>query len=200
MKIAKAHYKFAKRVKNYKEIKNMAREMISFLYSDQTKLEGNYDKVYVLSHTEVSETPYAFFVCKKELVKSGMFRSQVIINPEIIHVSNVVDRQVVDPVSRGLVMQKQDNKIEVKEGCLMFPFRDYKTITRYYKIGIKYQIPAWFGRLKTIEEQVEGQVAHIFQHHIDHMEGKNIYFSDSPRLKWWDLDGTKRGIIEVDTQ
>lgn len=197
IKIAKAHYKLSKRVKNYGEIKKIANEMINFLYSGAEKMEGNYDKVYVLSHAEVSDKPYAFFVCQKELVKAGLFKSQVIINPKITHVSRLIDRQIVDPVSRGLIMQEQENEIGLKEGCLMFPFRDYKTVNRFYKIGVSYQIPALFGlRLKKIEEVVEGQSAHIFQHHIDHMQGKNIYFSDCPVLKWWELEGKDRGLME----
>ena len=59
---------------------------------------------------------------------------------------------------------------------MSFPNRKPKNVEVYYRIKVRYQIPAWYG-LKTKTEWVEGLKAHIFQHEINHAHGKNIYYA-----------------------
>ena len=70
-------------------------------------------------------------------------------NPEIIEVSEEV--------------------IEMKEGCLTFPFV-FLSITRPRKVVVKYEDEN--GDLK--EGSLDGMISRVFQHEYDHMLGKTF--------------------------
>lgn len=57
-------------------------------------------------------------------------------------------------------------EIGLREGCLSVP-GEYDVCPRFKKIRVKYQdkTGAWH------EEDVEGHLAHVFQHEIDHLNG-----------------------------
>lgn len=57
------------------------------------------------------------------------------------------------------------------EGCYSYPFRDVKKVKRYDRISVEFTNVK--GR--QIKTSVKGELAHIFQHEIDHMNGKHIY-------------------------
>ena len=199
MQIIKIHYKVSKPVKSYKEIRPEAEEMKRFIVAG--RFQGFYNKAFAISHCQVSEQPYAFFVVAPEVIKEKMFESQVIVNPEIVEA----------PTSRNIAgdpeMLKQfgldpeqvlaaksinvPNAIEHQEPCLSFPFRKPKGVLRYDVIKVKYQIPGIFG-LKTIQKELSGIASEIFQHEYDHLQGKNIYFETETPVKWWELFGKDR--------
>lgn len=57
------------------------------------------------------------------------------------------------------------------EGCYSFPYRDVKKTSRFDSIGVEYTNE----KGKRVEKSIEGELAHIFQHEIDHFNGKSIY-------------------------
>jgi peptide deformylase len=72
------------------------------------------------------------------------------------------------------------NVFEPAEGCMSFPRRTPRGTQRIWRIKVRYSYPTTtlgITRLKTAEEWCEGLKAQIFQHEIEHFEGKNIYFS-----------------------
>lgn len=189
MEIANPHYALAKRVEKYSEIKNIAKEMVRFAENFKP-IKGYYEKVFCLSHTEVSTTPFAFFVVVKELTDAKMFPSQVIINPEIIETPEEVEIQGL--IEKGgkpfWGLTKRDNHIKLVEGCIQFPFREPKKVDRYFKLKVRFFYKTILG-LRKVEKWVEGDVAHVFQHNCDHIAGKNIYFDTGEKIKWWELIG-----------
>ena len=76
---------------------------------------------------------------------------QVFVNPKILEVS--------------------DDQVIYNEGCLSIP-GIYKDLYRPAKIRVRYQNLSF----NTIEEELEGMPARIFQHEYDHLEG--ILFID----------------------
>jgi len=58
-----------------------------------------------------------------------------------------------------------------KEGCMSYVFRAPKKIKRFKKIKVEYMNL----KKKLITEDIEGYKACIFQHEIDHFNGKAIY-------------------------
>lgn len=58
-----------------------------------------------------------------------------------------------------------------KEGCYSYAFRPEKKVKRYFKIKVQYQNE----KGKKIVEDLEGLIACIFQHEIDHLNGIAVY-------------------------
>jgi hypothetical protein len=190
MEIAPVHYALSKKVEKYSEIKDSAKEMIKFV-EDYKPARGYYEKIFCLAHAEVCDTPYAFFVVRKELVDAKMFPSQVIINPEIIEtpeeitVDGIKDRGDGTAVYAPVV---RTNHIRLTEGCIQFPFRSPKKVDRLFKVKVRYFTQAILG-LKKVEEWVEKDKAHVFQHNCDHFQGRNIFFDSPDKIEWWNLIG-----------
>jgi peptide deformylase len=193
MEILKAHYKLSKPVSSYKEISAEAKKMMRFV--ERGALKGFYNKAFAITHSEVSETPYAFFVVAPEVIAEKMFKSRVIINPEIID-APVYKKEVKTWNINGVMQGKNiPNAIEYDEPCLSFPYRKPKRIVRYDSITVRYQIPELFGTiLRTVEEEIHGIASQIFQHEYDHIKGKNIYFESDNPVKWWELIGKSRPV------
>ena len=82
------------------------------------------------------------------VMKNGL----VIINPKIVHGS-------------------EESDFTHYEGCLSFPYRPEKKVKRYETLDIEYT--GLDG--KQVKERLTGLVACIFQHEIDHFNGKAIY-------------------------
>ncbi len=170
MQIVQNHYTPGKKVENYKEIAEIAKEMIAFTNNGVPK--GNYDKAYAIAHNQVSEKPFAMFVFSDSAMKEQKWPAQVIINPQIVGALPTIQVGVDD---KGKPDMRQ-NVVEYSEGCFSFPFRQPKKVKRFFKIKVKYQIKGKLWGMKTIEEEIEGLKAHIFQHEFQHTQGKNIYF------------------------
>jgi peptide deformylase len=154
IELIKLHYKKSKPVKSYKEIEADAEEMKKLI--DGGFSGGNYSVAFALSHCEVNNDPFDFFVVSQKLVDDKVFKDRVIINPKITG---------------------KDEKmlISMTEACMSVPFRRPKKVKRYFKVNVEYQI-ANGDKLKTKKEEAEGLKSQIFQHQIDHNESKNIYF------------------------
>jgi peptide deformylase len=185
MKIIKIHYKISKPVSKYKEIKKEALELKDFIVNG--KFEGLYNKAFAIAHAQVSENPMAFFVVSPEVVAEKMFESQVIINPEVVEASNIME--TVNPSNGNTI--NVSNIFEMKDACMSFAFRTPKLVKRFNKIKVKYQIKGFWG-LKTIERELEGIASQIFQHETDHINGKNVYFESEKPEKWWELLGKNK--------
>ena len=182
MKIIKSHYKLSKPVTHYREIKEEAEELKRFV--ERGAFEGYYNKAYSLSHCQVSETPFAFWVAAQECINEGMFKHRVIINPQILEARE--HKVIAQPDGKSLTIP---NKVEYQEPCMSFPFRKPKRLMRFDVIKVRYQVPGWFG-LKTVERLLTGIASEIFQHEYDHTQGKNLYFESEAPIKWWELAGT----------
>lgn len=195
----KGIYAVSKRVESYRQVSNLVNSLTSWLNTNNGQFD--YDDIhktaYAIAHSQVADEPFDLFIVNEELInkydiktkgqnKSNFFfPSQAIFNARIIESplkikAKVPKREVVTKngsVDSKVVVTESDvnNKIQVSEGCMSFPHRTPKNVERFYRIKVKYQVKGFFG-LKTITEWVEGLKAHIFQHEIDHAQGKNIYF------------------------
>jgi peptide deformylase len=85
---------------------------------------------------------------------------------------------VVNPV----IMDHTKSPIFKREGCMSFPDNDIKEmILRYNKVVVTYQTLAKINEeseptlSKPISENLNGGLAHIFQHELSHLNGVNIY-------------------------
>lgn len=97
-------------------------------------------------------------------------------------------KQVIAVLNAKIIKKDFDSKTTVKEGCLSFPDRGDKKIQRFMRIKVRFQMPIpnrWTEvdaigprqklELEEREEWVEGYLARIFAHEIEHASGKNIY-------------------------
>lgn len=169
MRIIKPHEVKSKRVKNYGEIENEVKKMKKLVDSEFT--EGLFKEAYSLAHCEVSKTPYAFFVINSDFMKKKVFKHQVIINPRITNIPNKIKFEADKD------KKEHDNNMSIQEACMQFPFRKPKKLDRPYRIEVEYQVPFFFGLfLRTIREEFEGLQSQIFQHNLEHIRGKNIFF------------------------
>ncbi len=62
------------------------------------------------------------------------------------------------------------NKVKTREGCLSFSTRAEKKLHRYNIIVVQHGLDEKI-------ETIEGKLAHVFQHEIEHFQGKDIYNS-----------------------
>lgn len=198
MEIIKIHYKMSKPVVSWKEIKEQAELMRRFIVKGQFK--GYYNKAFSIAHCQVSETPYAFFVVSPDVMVEKMFAGDVIINPEIVEAplyKNIagdpeqMKKAGFNPDQVKAQTIRVPNAIEYQEPCMSFPFRTPKRLTRYDAIKVKYQTHGLMG-FKTHEAELKGIASEIYQHELDHLQGKNIYFTSETPVKWWELVGTEK--------
>jgi len=211
----------AQKVESYAQIRNEVKAMLPFVDKDH---EGQHSEAYAISHCQVAEKPFAFFVVNTKLFKTPdtrlKFPSRVIINAEIIEKKEFLMADVGEPkelltidLGEGAECEvchericycnwrqhSSDPKVRVEEpvkrviqprvrvgnvkrypeACMSFQHRNPKKVDRYAIIKVRYQIPKMLGNgFKTIEEEIDGLKAHIFQHEIDHANRKNIFYND----------------------
>jgi peptide deformylase len=77
---------------------------------------------------------------------------------------------------------ERSEAITLEEGCLSVP-DEWEKVGRYKKVKVRYQDKT--GQWHEVE--AEGRLAHVFQHEIDHLDGR--VFVDH-------LSGLKRGLIQ----
>lgn len=84
--------------------------------------------------------------------------------------------EVVNPT----VLEKQE-KVTLREGCLSVP-EEWEQCPRFKRVKVRFQDRhgEWH------EQEAEGQLAHVFQHEIDHLDG-TVYVMH--------LSALKRGLI-----
>jgi peptide deformylase len=155
MRIIKIHYTPSTPVTSWGEIQAAARELLELV--DAGTFPGNNPEAIALHHAQVAEAPFAFFVINSKYIEPFELTRRIIINPRIV----AVDASSV---------------VYVKEACMSFPYRSGKHLLRYGHIMVEYLIPV-VGELEKLVEECEGLKAIVFQHEIDHQQGKNIYFN-----------------------
>jgi len=115
---------------------------------------GQLGGAVALAHMQVEDKdPLRFFV-----LKDGF----LVVNPVIINNTN----QYVDR----------------KEGCMSFPGELQKETQRFNRVTVLFQAvvkdkdsPDWLKLSETREENLNGHLAHIFQHELSHINGVNCY-------------------------
>ena len=199
----KGIYAVSKPVKSYKEVKHIVEPMIHWLHQNNGHFPPPHAVAYAVSHCQVADEPYAFFVVHKELLggkkmkqgkntaKNYYFQSPVIFNAKILETPEKIEAKIP---SRELVKNEKGevtgnkivvkdgmvtNLIEVPEACMSFAHRKQKNTKRYYRIKVQYYEYAnilGIEYLKKRVEWVEGLKAHILQHEIEHAQGENMYY------------------------
>jgi peptide deformylase len=116
---------------------------------------GAYASAYALAHSQIDDQdPLRFFVFQD---------GRVIINPRIIN--------------------RTKHLVDSDEGCMTYPEKHMVTVGRSHKIVAEYQTLIQDGEKQALSPVVEGSFSgresKIFQHEIDHMDGKYIYPKES---------------------
>lgn len=144
-------------VEHFDDIKRIASDMQSALENEEFE-RGPWKKGSIaLHHSQVDlDDPKNFFVIKRAIVRAKSNEVVVVVNPKITD-------------------KDKDSKILSKEGCISFPFRPDKHIHRYNRIEVEYDTPNEKGELVKRKEWMQGFMAHIFQHEIQHAQGGHIY-------------------------
>ena len=186
MEIIRIHYNVSKPVEKWSEIKKESDEMRHFIVHG--KFKGYYNKAFSLSHCQVSETPFSFFVVSPDVMAEKMFKDDVIINPKIV---SALPTKKVESAKVGEFIELP-NLVKCEEPCMSFPFRKPKNVVRYNEIEVQYQVVSLIGGLKTVSQTLNGIASEIFQHEYDHCQGKNIYFEREKPVKWWELKGNPK--------
>lgn len=200
----KGIYSISKPVAKWAQITSVAEDMIKWLDENNGKFPEPYRTAYAVSHCQVEDDPFAFFIVsndfilgqvervKKDTKKNFYFPSRVIINAEILEAPEKIEarlpkREVARDdkgnIGSKIVVTKGEvkNIVFVPEACMSFSNRTQKNMERFYRIKVRYQVPRkilGINYLKTITEVVEGLKAHIFQHEVDHAHGKNMYYKN----------------------
>lgn len=164
MKLIKPTYLPSNKVETWTSIKDEAEELAKFI---DGKDYGEFKAgVFAIHHMQVCENhPFNFFVLNAEVL--GLI------------IDKLGSRFIINPTITDYLV-KDSNKVpyfhKMKEGCASFPHKAQKNVPRAPMIEVKYQIPGTKG-LEDKTMQVQGVVAQIFQHEIDHGHGRNIYYT-----------------------
>jgi len=196
-------YSISKSVGQFSDAIKEANRLKEWLNDNNGSFKGVNKYAYAISHCQVNKFPYSFFVVCDELVNSlkieqtkgrnntnFYFPKQEIFNAKILFstdkIMGIVPERVPDKSEKGYkIIQKKgliSNKISVPDSCMSFPNRIKKNVEVFFRIKVQYQVVGLFGLLINKREWVEGLKAHIFQHEINHLNGKNIYY-EKPKSK-----------------
>lgn len=146
MKIVDAHRVISRECTDF-EAKRIARE--AFLMKD---FFGEY--TVALAHPQVDDRePLRFFVLRHFLLDEA--RSTVIVNPRITRHSGYT--------------------VDSLEGCHTWPGRPHKVVQRWRKCEVQYQVLDGNKLSEIREEALVGFKAFVFQHELDHLDGKYCY-------------------------
>lgn len=122
---------------------------------------GVYQRFFAIAHPQVNETdPLRFFVLNHLSQEFEGFRSVVIINP--------------------VILDHTESTIDSEEGCASFSMLPTRIVQRWNKIEVEYS-PLEFDENqkpvlgKRISMNLRGRKSKVFQHEIDHLNGKYIY-------------------------
>lgn len=182
-------------VKDLKQAKQVAQEMIDWLNAENGQFKGEHSSAFAMAHCQVVEhdMPYRIFVVAKDLVapskieknskqtlENCFFEAQAIFNAEILEAQDTIMKEVprrkVTPDAKNkhqvdveVVMEKTslNNLIEVPEGCMSFPHRKPKNMHRYHTIKVRYQ----YLKKGVLGEKLatfEGYVSGLKAHIIQH--------------------------------
>jgi peptide deformylase len=154
MEILKINYVKSIPVNHWNQVKKEVAELLKFMNDNDATFNGR--GCFALHHCQVSDKPFDFFIFDRKIVDDKFFPHQVVINPKIIEHDNI--------------------KVKVLEGCMSFPFRKEKYVERWWKIKVQYHTPVFPGIMKLITKDLDGMIGQAFQHECDHSQGQNIYF------------------------
>jgi len=178
-----------------------ADEIQAFMDAEEVGWKEKYGlKAWAIAHSQVTDStaPKALFVVHKDFLdprgsfKNSRFKDRRVFNPEIVSAPTKVkkhkpERKTVWNEELGkrelkdvMTEYEIDNTYKLTEGCMSFPANRQKNMTRLFAIRVRYQYPvSFFGFtwLKTVEEDIEGLKAHVFQHEIEHCVAENIYYA-----------------------
>jgi peptide deformylase len=164
------HYKSSRTVENWGQIKDQAQDLIDFMNARNGWISSG-RAAYAISHCQVSDDPWNFFVVDKSLGPEAPW-------PDPIDENSPKKPKPVFPhqvIINAEILQGSEQR-ECWEGCMSF-LKEPRKIKRYMIVTVKYQYPYMLGILKTKTEEVYGLKAQAFQHAIDHDRGENIYYN-----------------------
>jgi len=151
------HLKPGSAVEDLKSIIQEAQEIKELIKSGKIFYPGSkLTDAYAVAQPQVSNNPLRYFVLnpiKKDIIKD--FEGEVIVNPKILS-------------------KDKTTRVMFPEGCLSYPFRDMKKVKRFTIIKVRYTIIGLL-RNRTIEKDLNNISAIIFQHEMQHLNGKSIY-------------------------
>lgn len=154
--LAKPSTTKARPVTSWKEIRADAFEMLELLNSDAFR--GLYPIGHALSHAQVSDKPFDFFVTH---------RSWTDVLPRVICNVRIVDKA---------------QKETVAEACLSYPHRGEKKLQRWWWVDVEFDVPPLDGvrsllpfGLSHEHRGFDGLAAQIFQHEVEHAKGISLY-------------------------
>lgn len=163
MKIVTPHKRISRDVVLAGDVERVladADEMVK-LMNPREQFVGRYNNFYAMAHPQVTETdPLRFFVLNPSNEQFKEWQSVVIINPVILrHTQATVER---------------------KEGCMSYANVAPIMVARYNKCEVEFselrftddKQPYISGRVK---RNLSGIQAEVFQHEIDHLNGRSIY-------------------------
>lgn len=154
LKFIKVHYNQSVPVNNWNAIKDTAEAM--------DKLMAQREHMLAIHHAYVTDRPLNFFVLNDVTLKDFIekMQSKYIINPKIT----------------GFI---KASVMAMPEGCAAFPHKSPKKVMRAFVLKVTYYIPDPLSKtgLKKVEKEVDRIMAQIFQHEIDHAEGRNIFYT-----------------------
>lgn len=152
MNIIQGHIKkISKPVQKWSDIKDAVKDMKKAI--DKGDFAGMYQEAVAISHCQVSEDPYTFFILHRTFAK-GFNGHRVIVNPKITYKSLLTT---------------------FKEACMSFQHRPQVNVRRYDKIIVECLVKVPIVGLKRIVLELEGLEAYIVQHEVDHFNGIDIY-------------------------
>lgn len=147
--------KISKKVDSFEEIRFEAPRLQELI--ETSNFGPGYTKTSIaLHHSQVHPDPFNFFVIKRSIVGAKDNEIVAFLNPQILE---------KDPATKTTSI----------EGCISFPFRPDKKVQRYDRIHVRYDVVGKDEKLEQREEWVEGIMARIFQHEVQHAKGCNIY-------------------------
>jgi hypothetical protein len=176
-----------------------AQEMVGFIDTMNGNFNGQFSRAFALAHSQVVdvEDPRAMFVVTKELTagkndEKYYFPSQIIMNARILEAPTSIKKlfpkrehykDEKGKMRSRFVKSQRDfsNLVQYPEGCMSFPNRTAKLTGRYFRVKVRYQYPVTFFGLTILwrrTEWVEGLKAHIFQHELQHFDGRNMYYHE----------------------
>ncbi len=101
----------------------------------------------------------------------GLLKKIFIMDTTLLLEDDPLLQKVEQVFANPKILEVSDDQVIYNEGCLSIP-GIYKDLYRPAKIRVRYQNLSF----NTIEEELEGMPARIFQHEYDHLEG--ILFID----------------------
>lgn len=172
---------FAQPIRHFEAAVSDAREMITLM--KEMSGEGRERNIFALHHSQVNPRPLNFFVLNfmllpRKVGNKELFASSVICNARIIGTD--VPKEILK--QNEITDYKEQAKIPMSEGCASFPNRTPKYVPRYEWVKVAFEVPDEKDMTKFHKQELDlpGIYAQIFQHEIDHANGKNIYF-DKPK-------------------